>query len=311
MKILHICPTFSQPTCGIATYTRYLVDEFKNLKLQQAVFEGSLLQFRDALLTVQPDVVHFQLEYGFCSPTRLDLISSFCEREGAKFFVTFHTLAHVQHNRVSAHKLSHTDLCKNYGQFTRIKSGIPPVKPKEALPDGVNGTFDYLIFGQAHPHKGILDMLTILKGAPARVLCIVSKPVQGNTAYYDRCQALASSMPNVVWVDRYLDDSEVLAASQACRVALFPYSEYGSIGVSAATKLLMQNEDLTLVGTWCSHFSDIPESVMPRSDSLVGLLDPQLAQSANHGARTKYLRTHSFAACAKEHLELYERTLHS
>ena len=315
MKILHICPTFSTTTCGIGAYARNLLGAIKQADptAEQHVLEGGFLTASETLYSLRPDVCHVQLEYGFCSAQRLQLLSEACATLQIKLLVTFHTLACQPHNLVQAIRLAHTPLCSRYGEFTVIPSGIPTVdippgleeELRRKVPMGaIMSNQPYLFFGQAHPHKQLLETLRLVRQKGVPLLCIVSRPVQGDTAYYDRCRAEAATNPGVIWPDVFLNDGEVVTAARHCRAALFPYVEYGSIGVSAAVKLLLNCPDLPLLTTYASHFSDLPEDgVVSRYHHLEDMLEILVPHSPV--VRQAFLDETSFSAVAQRHLALY------
>lgn len=321
MKILHVCPTFATARCGIGAYTRYLCAAIRQIspETEQLVSDG-FQSLRNTILLHKPEVCHIQLEYGFCSPQRLRLIDDFCEEEMVQLVVTFHTLAAQPHNQSVPHaiKLAHTPLAEEYGKFTIIPSGIPniaacsPVELNAKLSESEQDFLDReptLFFGQAHPHKQLLEVLKIYQTQKYKnLVCIVSKPVQGNTSYYDQCLSLAQSLPNVCWISDYLEDAEVLALSKRCPIAVFPYEEYGSIGVSAAIKLLLNNAKIRLRTTYASHFSDIPnyQGIATKFWNLRDmLLDIPNLDEDNEYLREKWVASRRFPEVAKQHLKIY------
>lgn len=315
MKILHICPTFSKPTCGIGKYTHYLADALKVLGCEQIVAEGFLI-IRNTLLQHRPDVVHIQLEYGFCTAHRLNLIEEFCKEVRARLVITYHTLAPMPHNIAArtALKLAHTPLALEYGRFTIIPSGIPLVETtpgtRERLVSKVrrfvakDGVRRLLFFGQAHPHKQLLETIQeIQKRQDVQLFCIVSRPVQGDPTYYDKCRAQAGADERILWIEQYLEDDEVvLLAKTSCDAAIFPYREYGSVGISAAVRLLLNILDLPIYISDVSHFSDIPTAVLPRSRSIPEMLS---CKALPPDLRQFWVEAHRFERVAETHLKLY------
>lgn len=321
MKILHICPTFESKTCGIGAYTRNLCAGIKKVSsVDQAILNGFSTIYQ-ALLEQKPSVVHLQLEYSFCSPQRLMLFDSYCHELKIPLFVTFHTLGIAPHNTALkyATKLAHTPLSKDYGVFTLIPSGIPEITPAtlDELSDKflekerhfVNESYfkSYLFFGQAHRHKQLLETLLEFKeNKVKRLVCVVSKPVQGDLSCYDECYNLAKTLSNVCWIENYLDDHEVLTISTLCSTALFPYTEYGSIGISAAVKLLLNNNNIKIYTSFASHFSDISEELMVVTK--FHTVQDMLAVDIPHDRemRQEWVRQNNFSEVGKIHLSLYE-----
>ena len=315
MKLLHLCLTFSQPTCGIGAYTRNLADAIKEVfpDTQQSILEGGFLTAIETLYQLRPQACHVQLEYGFCSAERLQLIGEVCGEIGCRFVITYHTLAAQPHNQVQAIRLAHTPLAANYGSFQIIPSGIPRVdipfgleeELRRKVPMGpIMANQPYLFFGQAHPHKQLLEILQLVKTAGVSLVCIVSKPVQGDTAYYDHCRVEALRNPSVIWLDVFLNDGEALMVARYCRAALFPYTEYGSVGVSAAVKLLLNCPELPIYTTYASHFSDLPdEGVLNKYHYVEDMLAIDLTHSV--AVRQQWVEDNSFQNVARKHLELY------
>ena len=316
--IAHICPTFNKPQCGIGRYSRYLYGAIKQeTEEQQVVLEDGLNSIHHLLLVFRPRICHLQLEYGFCSPERIMLVDEYCRKYNARFFITYHTLAHVPHNSVGqlVTRLAHTRLASKYGEFQMIKSGIPKVIPctDQALAATIGkDTFDsikqgesFLFFGQAHPHKQLFETLLAVQARPEKLLaCIVSKPVSGDASYYAKCREKAKSLRNVIWFDQFLEDDQVLGIAQLCNAALFPYQEYGSIGVSAAVKLLLNCTKLPIFCSNASHFSDLPRlGVVRYYSSIADMLDEPHMHSEED--RLVFVRNNSFTAAAKQHLSLY------
>ena len=325
MKILHLCPTFQNDTCGIGAYTRNLCAAIK--KEFPDVLQSVLLNFssvHQSMLEEHPDVMHIQLEYGFCSPQRLMLVDEYCRLHKIPLFVTFHTLGTAPHNQALSWgtKLAHTPLSRNYGCFTLIPSGIPKQEACSVVDlfqklNQREGEFlnyskwenTYLFFGQAHPHKQLLELLLLFKEhTDKRLVCICSKPTQGSDEYWKECHTLAATLENVCWIENYLDDREVLAVSTFCSTALFPYTEYGSIGISAAVKLLLNNLDLKIFTSYASHFSDLPDvGVVNKVERLEDMLEQGLWHDKE--ARKKFVEENSFEESARIHLRLYQGSL--
>lgn len=310
--ILHISPTYSVPHCGIAKYSKYLYSAIGKLnQLPQIVLEGGLNSIRHSLLTHRPTVCHLQLEYGFCPPERLFLLEEYCREIQTKLVVTYHSLAPMPHNLVPALRLTHTvrGRSEQYGSFERIFSPIPNIPigdfPKNYLPlkQRICDSQSYLFFGQAHPHKGLLETLVAFKARPQLALvCVVSKPAAGSTDYFDLCKAKAEGMSNVFWLDQYLEDSEVLGVATQCKAAIFPYKEYGAIGTSAAIRLIL-NTDIPIYHSDTTHFEDLKWASlyygMPLEEFLQG--NPVSDQVQLQKVRAEW----SFDNSAKQHLDLY------
>jgi hypothetical protein len=326
MKILHICPSFDSKTCGIGAYTRNLCQGIKEIspESEQIVLNGFSSFYQD-FLERKPEVVHIQLEYSFCSPQRLSLIDSYCTLQKVPLFITFHTLGNASHNNVApcAVKLAHTSLSKDYGVFTLIPSGIPKLEAvfnwkqeggivTKFLAEEVkfiwkNNGKSYLFFGQAHRHKQLLEtLLAFQQRSEKSLVCVVSKPTQGDLSYFSQCYDLAKTLTNVCWIEGYLNDVEVLTLSYLCKAALFPYVEYGSIGISAAVKLLLNNNDIRICTSYASHFSDIPEElgVVSKYHNIEDMLDVTIEH--DKAMRERWVSENNFNEVAKIHLSLYE-----
>jgi len=312
--ILHIVPTYDVPQCGIAGYARHLIAGLKAVcEEEQVMLAGGFASMRQALLTHQPRVCHVQFEYGFCSPERLHLLSEYCNALGVRLVITYHTLAQSPHNLVEAVKLTHTPLriSRHYGSFDNIFSPIPKVAPASTwptdLPELTDSKVRYLFFGQAHPHKGLLETLITFRGKEQQLICLVSKPVSGSTWYHDRCLALAKTMSNVIWCPSFLDDSQVVLVANHCSVALFPYTEYGGIGTSAAIRLLL-NSNVPIYCSNSSHFADLNRAYKPEISfltSFTNITQVPILKEINVAARAAFVEEHSFENSARTHLSLH------
>lgn len=284
MKILHLCPTFLNPTCGIGKYSRTLYEAIPKTVEQQVQADG-LLTTRHSILRLKPQVVHLQLEYGFCSTQRLELISNWCTEAGALFAITYHTVGYSLHNKVpAALKFVHTPTrtAAEYGLMDAIQApmAVPVVQPDfTALGDPLLNFLSanprpVMFFGQAHPHKGLRQTLVYCMERDIPLVVVASRPVQGDPSYYDECRKLATSgSGRVWWVDEYLSDSAVVAVGMQCSAAVFPYQEYGAIGCSAAVGLLLNCPTLRILTTWSSHFCHLPGYVVEKYESTQELLE--------------------------------------
>ena len=155
-------------------------------------------------------------------------------------------------------------------------------------------------------HKQLFQLLKAVEHTQDELCCIVSKPVQGDTEYFDMCFNFAATLPNVLWISQYLNDGEVLAVSHKCKAALFPYIEYGAIGVSAAVKLLLNNLNIGIFTSFASHFSDFPDET--KAITKLASIDRMLNEPTqiDLAARKKWVRDHNFLQAGTEHLKLYE-----
>lgn len=327
MKLLHICPTYTSQTCGIASYSRTLYKALTDLpEIEgQAVLDG-FISAHSSLLDMEPDVCHVQLEYGFCSSERLEILSEQCAETNTKLVITFHTLAPARHNIVPAIRISHTPLSRLYGDFHVLPMAVPEVnyakdsELEQVLGDqykwlnNVGRWETFLFFGQAHPHKCLMESLEFFTELQARsdairrLVCIVSKPTAGSTEYYDQCKAYATRKgmeDHILWIEPFLTDEQILSVSVYCQTAIFPYKEYGSVGISAAVKLLMNNDSLSIWTSDTSHFSDLDESAGISKGSLEDMLKSKwILKQAK--VKAYWVRTHRPADIAQLHLRLYQ-----
>lgn len=310
MKILHICPTYANPTCGIGKYTKYFVEALTQIPgIENFIYTGDGFQIAESIYKISPDIVHVQLEYGFFSYERLQIISELCRKLDIKYVITYHTLGIAKHNLVDAIRICHLHevVSKNYGDFKYLPSGIPKIIPDKdyELNFVPNGKWDFLLFGQIHSHKGIKEVIYRLP-EDKTLLIIGSKPVQGDTSFYDECFEEAMKHSNITWISNYLSDEQVLKASTYCHNALFPYTEYGAIGVSAAVRLILNNTDINVMVSNSDHLR-LSTNVVYRL-SLEEMLSEKLYKldknSHTQKLKQEFLEENSFQEVAKKYLKL-------
>jgi hypothetical protein len=244
------------------------------------------------------------------------LLSSYCDDIGAKLVITYHSLAHSLHNEVKALRLAHTPLANRYGDFVTIPSPVPKISPSAMAyevftslmtdlgldaSEFIEGAHrNYMIFGQAHPHKNVIKWVRRFDGRPARLFCFCSKPVQGASTYYETCKQAAQDSTNVVWIEKYLSDEELVGVSTFMGAgAIFDYVNTPWIGVSAAVKLLLNQNFLNIYCSNTAHFSDIPQGVV------APIVADRFTEGWSREARKQYLCDNTFENSAKKHLELY------
>jgi glycosyltransferase involved in cell wall biosynthesis len=311
MNILHCCPTWESETCGISKYTHYLVEALKkeNPEVNHFVYPGPLNVGTSAILQAQPDVVHIQLEYGFCPPQRLQIIEELCYKNDIRFLITYHTLANIAHNIIrDAIRFSHVPdhISMYYGSFINIPSPVPPVPVKSlAATDILEDKL--LLFGQAHPHKQVAEVMKACIKTKRPLLMLCSKPVAGSLDYYNYCQEILKQDHDKVidWRTQYYSDEEVVHLASKCQAAIFPYREYGSIGVSAAIKLIL-NCDIPIYRSDTDHFCDFGDSIATRiiGDILPPEVFPRLSD-IELLARQDYRRKFSYSELAVQTYKYY------
>ena len=316
MKILHLCPTFGNPTCGIARYSERLYSGIKAKyeDVAQQVYVGPLDQVHSTILQRFPDLVHLQLEYGFCSPERLDLIGEYCYKYKLPFLITYHSLAPVPHNIAAdyptTHRLTHAPdpVWRNYLQKAiEVNSPIPKLTPTYTRNIEISRWWSpYLFFGQAHYHKNLLPLIRWFGNNTNRELVVVaSKGIGTNNTYWQTCRDLAEQLSNVLWIDEYLEESDVLGLAERCQAVILPYQEYGTVGVSAAIKLFL-NLDVPILATKSSHFCDIwDRGAVEFSSTMEELLKMDLS-TCDISKRGEYRETFSEENFVKMHYEIYK-----
>lgn len=318
MNILHLCPTFGNLTCGIAKYSERLYAGIKehHPDAAQQVYSGSLTGVHSLLLQKRPDVVHFQFEYGFCSWERLELIADHCLNLDIQLFITFHSLATVRHNTVGSrqnvHRLTHAPgrISEKYIQHPQqIISPVPIIKPTNHLGIYVPYPDSYLFFGQAHPHKNLMPMLSWFARNPKKHLVVIASKGNAVNNYWQECRDRAMYLPNVLWIDEYLEESDVLGVADQCAAVILPYLEFGTVGVSAAAKLFL-SLNLPILLTNSTHFCDIPSDarIVTKRDTLEDLLELDLRE-CRYSDRKMYVQQMSVKHSVDQHYNMYKTSV--
>jgi glycosyltransferase involved in cell wall biosynthesis len=306
-NILMACPGLPNPRCGIGRYTRDFVKALNLIGCQVTPYGGPLLGLYDRALECRPDLVHIQYEYGWASSSRLSIIRDLLRKEGIPLVATFHTAAEgAPQNRVLDRVILHGEFSSWFPKKSHvIPLAIPDIPPNtEALTlPRREGISRIGWFGNVFYHKGLDMAIRTYGNSDASELLVIGSEGINSESYYQKCRRLVEEASGrVYWYDRFMNDQDIVAHLATCDVLIFPYSEYGATGCSAAVRLAF-NAEVPCMVSETSHFRDL----LSLNPCPVMCMERNWAESLNYVASANRLRTEwSFPSIAMRTLtEVY------
>lgn len=332
-----ICPTITSDKCGIGDYTRSLIkclSDDDNLHLGICV--GSPTEYVEDIFNHHSEIVHFQHEYQFWSPERLEYVVGRIHSSGGKVVVTPHTFnpnAH-SHNKViqeTADAIVWTTrragdaFEANYSTYGRSMSWrIPigchplytgPVADRKSV--GLKeGRPVVAVFGFTYPHKGIRETILAVKNMEDVQLLIVSSlPKQAPAAYYLQCLDMiehSNMRDRCAWVDQWRAEDECLSYLAMADLIVLPYIDYGGFGSSAAARTCLRvNKPMLVTNT--PFLSDLIDDEIAYGMSEIEELDYYIeeclrSEHTNILERSKeYVSRNSWQEVSSSHVKLYKQ----
>lgn len=336
--------------CGIAEYSRNLYNSIKKAMSSDkdagvGLMAGPEGGYIDQVDKYKTGLVHFQYEYQFHSPVRLNYMMRSLKNRGVKIVLTQHTLNKeaVRHNEVirdlADAVIVHSDYSKTYAiDELNFNEEIVHIVPMgfSSLFDKIDDNINVLpiipdkkkigFFGFTYFHKGILNLIKsfplIKKKNPNYMLFILSfKPQQDTVGYYEQCRDILDYMGMVeredyVWIDNFLPEEQIIKYLRQCELILLPYDNYGGIGTSAAIRTVMRAGRPVFASETC-WFSDIPRDVVPNIDvnKLDECISNHIEYLENGGKNVleekiyKYVESNQWEKTAKKHIKIYQMLL--
>jgi len=325
-KLGMVIPTYGKQ-CGIAAYTNNLLSELQKLEeLEITILGEGVFDYMHCIYKEGLDVVHFQLEYQFYSPKRLEILLKGVNRLGKKSVVTMHTvhLNAKDHNWVinelSDLVLVHSNRQKeevtklmNKVKVEIVTMGCPNIQPREGVNRKMLGLPEVPIiatFGMGYFHKGIKELVLLSKEFPGYQFLIVSSKPSQDTGYFIQCKALTEQLKNILWVEKFIPEQQVVELLSMSDLIVLPYQEYGGIATSASLKTVMCANAPILVSDTC--FFDDVDAVM----KFKGKLDKEVIENVLGiikihkemmvGGITKWRTENSWSKSAMQHKRYYE-----
>lgn len=316
-----ICPTAKEDMegvkCGIARYTGQLYEGFRedSFPFEPLIVGGDTRKYISWLSDHHIRLAHFQHEYQFYHTPGMRQILRCLKHKGIASVITQHTVARtpVKYNQALVENADHivlhskkaSEILKEFKNRKADISIIPmPTLPLFTKEEGIDtpkfpkcfkDAFVISFFGFTYFHKGIHKLLSVfnllrrekLLPRDFRLLLLSFRPQQDIPNYHNRCLRLMHRLkldedPNVVWIEDFLEEPELLSMLKKSKLIVLPYSDYGSIGASAAVRTCLR-VSVPIVVTDTPFFSDIPEGVVNKvPDTIDDLADALIGWHINY-----------------------------
>jgi glycosyltransferase involved in cell wall biosynthesis len=344
MRVLIVCPSWGR-ACGVADYTRYLIEGFTNIGVHGHVVTD-VAGLQAALAGGQFDLVHLQHEYSLFDGVLPGILQACAGR--LPVIATVHTVTNspgpaVQNRYLATfcqgiivHSVHAHNMIANAGGVPLsllmvTNQGCPDYRRTFADPAVVRaelgiptGEFAVGFFGFAFPQKGIGPLVQALQQtgvwgfvqasdhwlAPGylREVCqSVGIPVGGAL---DRIQAGRVTLSN-----RHLPFESVGRYMHAMDMIVLPYwSEPTVASTSAAVRAALATHR-AVVTTQAAPFSDLTDEVLKIPDGSIAHIRGAIERLRDdHGLRLnlaekarQYASRNRWEMVARRHIELYRQ----
>lgn len=337
--ILVVVPSWGQ-RCGVAEYTRFLVDE---LRAQGYTAEVARGQDGEVFALVRRGgfhIAHVQFEYQLFEPGYLRRLVRQLRARGVRVIATVHdflpgqaaanNLIKDEFGEVIVHSARLRDELSMLGVSRDRIHVIPMGCPRVALTDegavraslgvGIGPALGY--FGFALPQKGIIELAVAARSLretvyPHLKVYALAAPAFFGSGYAGQLAALlrdAGLADGFVLRTDYLSVQEAVNILHAMDINVLPYKEVAYVGTSSAVRALMAAEK-PIITTNIPYFDDLDGEVhkIPSADPahiaeavLYLMADPARREEMVYRIR-RYVEVNSWAQVARRHAHLYAR----
>lgn len=333
-----VVPSWERP-CGIAEYTRSLIDGLQQLGHKAHILPGDVGHLPSLAANRNLKVVHFQYEYNLYEPARLRVVLNAMMRSGIHLVATVHSFVDApDHNNLLkeffGRLIVHADGIARGLEGVGVPAGRIQVCPMGIrlypLPErsAVRAELDLGdevalgFFGFIYPQKGI-DQLALavreLREEYPGLRCFLFANVAPNPTSQTTYERLRAFLDNhqlwegITLRTGYLPEADVVKLLHAMDVNILPYQDYPARQVSAAVRTVMAAQR-PVVTTDTFPFSDLRDEVYKVADpSARGIVEGvrevlgnQALQSSLMQNIRRYAEENSWARNAARHLALYD-----
>ncbi|WP_078412221.1 glycosyltransferase [Priestia abyssalis] len=294
IKIAMVIPNWGKE-CGIADYTKQLIENMNERLVAVSVISQIDKSFVEFVKSNKVDIVHFQYEYSMYDTNSLKSVMNILVNLKIPIVTTFHSLSNrmkLQHDIISFYSSSiivHSDhfkqLCINHGfpekKLIVIPMGCHPFPLEtttlnENLID-IKGRPCIGFFGFPFPNKGIsplIDAINELKASFPEITGYFFAHLPNSidkhhpaVTYQKELETKIAQYAHLKWYQEYLPVSTLVKLLNKMDVNVLPYTTYQGNGISSAAKLLLM-AGKPIVVTDSIHFSDLSDEVykIPRAD---------------------------------------------
>ncbi|MGE5594167.1 MAG: glycosyltransferase [Betaproteobacteria bacterium] len=335
--IVVVVPSWGQ-RCGVAEYTRFLVDELRGQGFAAEVARGQEAEVLNLVRRGGFRVVHVQFEYQLFKPASLwHLVRQFKAR-GLCVIATVHdflpgqvaanNLIRDEFSEVIVHSARLRDELSRIGVSPERIHVIPMGCPRVALGDegatraalGVGPGPAIGYFGFALPQKGIIELAVAAKALretvyPQLKVFAFAAPAFFGSGYAAELAAFltgAGLADGFVLRTDYLPVQDVANALHAMDINVLPYKEMAYVGTSSAVRVLMSAEK-PIITTDIPYFDDLDGEVykIPSADP-AHIAEAVLHLMANPAKREdmvyrirRYVEANNWTQVARRHARLY------
>lgn len=319
--------------CGVATYSKYLVDALAEEDVE--VYVARLPRFgiktRELIIDVaeripydKVDIIHCQHEYGLYQNLELPFYSTL-RRYGKPIITTMHSVGRFETDviigKISSKCIVHNLHCSKLFNLpaTIIPHGVPPVRmldraqAKKML--GIDPKIPIVGYlGFISAYKGLETLITAMSKVktPAGLLIAGGWHVGDETDYINTLHQLGDKMlgKKVNWIG-FVPEEKLLATYSAMDVFVYPArlaTESGAIlqamsyGKAILANDLPPYKEKEKVGA-LTTYNKTPESLALMIDELLN--NKQLCDKLEKGA-VDYAEKNSWSNIAKQHIKLYD-----
>jgi glycosyltransferase involved in cell wall biosynthesis len=331
MKVAMYAPT--GPRCGIADYTRRLIDALPaDIEIDVVPADGatSAEHYRaQARRLNDADVAHLQYEHGFFlgddAPARN--VAAFLRELRVPRLVTLHSLPlddPLWHESLAAagtlflvHSGHQVSLLPVHAARGRVEVCPLPAPRRSGgtrsahafrAAHGLGGRVVLSIFGFTKPHKGYETALSALRRLPDEVVLVVAGGPQDemDRRHLERVRLMAEALGVAarLRVTGYLDGPEVGAAMQASDLVLAPFASMtasASIATALAWERPLLASDLPQTRELAARFGCPLLCARGDAAALAGAVERVLADGALRHALQRAARAYR-GACTYSHL---------
>ena len=283
LPVVVFCPSLGT-RCGIGDFAQRFGEEVRAMDIPCTMVGGADLSWMSIIEMNKGSNFVFQHEYQFHSPTRLRMLLSYASRFGYATVIqhTVNPEAKVLNeiiadnaDTVVLHQREAWYVYNPLGKSAEILAlSMPFDAPYTAedlaksdiqvQTDAASKTIGF--FGFSYPHKGLLRLLRSFSRVHEHLkhlnlLVLSSKPEQDMTGAFAQTKQVADMLglgDSLVWIDQYLDPIAIAKLLKACDLVMFPYTDYGGIGASAAVRQAAR-ADVPILVSDSVFFADLEE----------------------------------------------------
>ena len=335
--VVVVVPSWGQ-RCGVAEYTRFLVDELRGQGFAAEVARGQEDEVYNLVRRGGFRVVHVQFEYQLFKPTGLRHLIRQLKARGLRVIATVHDFLPGQ---VAANRLIKDEFDAVIVHSARLREelariGVPLERihvipmgcPRVVLGDegatraalGVGPGPAIGYFGFALPQKGIIELAVAAKALretvyPHLKVFAFAAPAFFGTGYAAElaaCLAGVGLADGLVLRTEYLPVQDVANALHAMDINVLPYKEMAYVGTSSAVRVLM-SAGKPIITTDIPYFDDLDGEVykIPSADP-AHIAEAVLYLMANPAKREdmvyrirRYVEANNWTRIAGRHARLY------